>query len=389
MPRSVCIRSPLRRLMAAFGMLLMLGGAAFADICRAIEAELAAGSRASSAREQQRAQRAAVEAQRLFAHMRSIGCDRTGLFFIASAPPECRGYRAQLADLQAQSQAAAPPNGVRRRQLQSMHIAYNCRTPPQPPEPRSVPLTAGLFDTGIRLRSELDTLDIDRPPTVSRLRGKPICVRMCDGFFFPLENRNALLRDEGDSLCQSLCPAAKTKLFFQTNRIEDARDSAGALYADTRNAFRYRKSYDASCSCLPQGETWGERQSVIINPEDSGQPNGFGILNGDPAGQPNSFDILNGDPAGQADAPLRGMTPIPGRRRDERLFGNRPPPMPTAPPLPPDVPADRLIPGDQGVVREMRGRDGLKRSVRVIAPELSPDPSAAGAPPTPGRGPGP
>ena len=361
--------------MAAVGMLLMLGGAAFADICRAIEAELAAGSRASSAREQQRSQRAAVEAQRLFAHMRSIGCDRTGLFFFATAPPECRGYRAQLADLQAQSQAAAPPNGARRRQLQSMLITYNCRTPPQPPEPRSVPLTAGLFDSGIRRRGELDTLDIDQPPIVRRLRGRPICVRMCDGFFFPLENRNALLRDEGDSLCQSLCPAAKTKLFFQTNRIEDARDSAGALYADTRNAFRYRKSYDASCSCRPRGETWGERQSVIINPEDSGQPNGF--------------DILNSDPAGQADAPLRGMTPIPGRQRDVRLFGNRPPPMPTVPPLPPDVPADRLIPGDQGVVREIRGRDGLKRSVRIIAPELSPDPSAAGAPPTPGRGPGP
>jgi len=198
---------------------------------------------------------------------------------------------------------------------------------------------------------------------------------MCDGYFFPLGHRSATLFQDGDSLCQALCPAAEMRIFFQTGEIESARNTDGELYAEMDNAFRYRKTFDASCTCRQRDEIWGERQSVIINPDIPGQPNGF--------------DILNGDPADQADAPLRGMTPVPGRQRDERLFGNRPPPVPKVPPQPTEVPADKVVPADQGEMREMRGRDGVKRSVRVIAPELSPDPSAAREPPVPGRGPSP
>lgn len=361
--------------MAALGMLLMLGSTAIADICRSIEAELATSNRPVSARDRQSANRAAVEAQRIYAHMRAIGCDRPGLFFLAVAPPECRSLRAQFAELQSQSQAVPVLSEARRQQLLSMFAANNCRTAARAPEPRSVPLTAGIFDTGIRRRGELDSTDIDRPQVVTRMRGNPVCVRMCDGYFFPLGHRSATLFQDGDSLCQALCPAAEMRIFFQTGEIESARNTDGELYAEMDNAFRYRKTFDASCTCRQRGETWGERQSVIINPDIPGQPNGF--------------DILNGDPADQADAPLRGMTPVPGRQRDERLFGNRPPPVPKVPPQPTEVPADKVVPADQGEMREMRGRDGVKRSVRVIAPELSPDPSAAREPPVPGRGPSP
>jgi len=375
MPGSSRSRPPLQQLIAAFGMLLMLAGTAVANVCRSIEAELATGGRAPSVREQQMAQRSAVEAQRLFAHMQAIGCDRSGFLFFAVAPPECRVYRAQFAELQAQSQAGSPLTEARRRQLQSMLVTNNCRISARAPEPRSLPLTGGLFDDGIRRPGELDSSDIDPPPVVPRVRGNPVCVRLCDGYFFPLGSRSPSLLEDGDALCQALCPASDTRVFFQSGNIEGARNSNGELYGDMRNAFRYRKTYDASCACRQQGETWGERQSVIINPDNPGQPHGF--------------DILNGEPADQADAPLRGMTPIPGRQRDERLFGNRAPPAPKVPPKPPDVPADKVVPADQGEMREIRGRDGVKRSVRVIAPELSLDPSAAKTPPVPGRGPSP
>jgi Protein of unknown function (DUF2865) len=365
--------SGLSRLYAAAALtaaLLLSIAPAMANVCRSIEAELSTISRGPSPRERQLAGRAATEAQRLHAHMRSIGCDRQAFLFFGQPPPaECGGYRARLAQLQAAGRAAYGPDEGRRRQLMSMLVSYNCRTSPTAPEARSVPLTAGLFDDGSRRRGVIDSSDIDRPRIESRVRsvgGKAVCVRTCDGYYFPLHVRNASLREDGDALCQSLCPAAETRIYFKPGEIEAARSSEGEAYGDLENAFRYRKTYDASCSCRRPGETIGEGNPNVLNP-----------LEAVPG---NAFDVLNRDPLDE-DAPLRGMTPVPGRKQDARLFGNRPPPEPPAPPQPPpDVPADRLVTSDQGEIREMRGRDGVTRTVRVIAPELSRGPSAAAAP---------
>jgi Protein of unknown function (DUF2865) len=352
---------------------------AMANVCRSIEAELAAISRGPSPRERQIAGRAAMEAQRLFAHMRSIGCDRQSfLFFGQPVPAECGGYRARLAQLQAAGRAAYGPDEGRRRQLMSMLVSYNCRTSPTAPEARSAPRTAGLFDDGVRRRGVIDSADIDRPRIESRIRsvgGKAVCVRTCDGYYFPLHVRNASLREDGDALCQSLCPATETRIYFKPGDIEAARSSEGEAYGDLENAFRYRKTYDASCSCRRPGEMNGEGQPHVLNPLEAAPGEGFDVLNRDPLDE---------------DAPLRGMTPVPGRKQDTRLFGNRTPPEPPAPPQPPpEVSADRLVTSDQGEIREIRGRDGVTRTVRVIAPELSRGPSGAAAPSAQDRAPAP
>jgi Protein of unknown function (DUF2865) len=359
---------------------MLASGPAFANVCRSIEAELATMRRGPSAQERQTAARAAAEARSLHGHMQAIGCDRQQfLFFGQAAPAECGGYRARLVQLNAYARQASGSNEGRRRQLMSMLVSHNCRTSPDAPEPRSLPLTAGLFDDGSRKRGELSTDDLDTPRIESRIRntgGKAVCVRMCDGYFFPLHVRNASLREDGDALCQSLCPATKTKIFFKPGDIEEARSVEGEIYADLDNAYRYRKSYDASCFCRRPGETWSEGRASVLNPEEGGGGAGF--------------DVMNREPFEEADAPLRGMTPVPGRKQDTRLFGNRPPPPPPAPPQPPpEISADKLVTGDQGEVREMRGRDGVTRSVRVIAPELSRGPSGAATPSAQGRAPAP
>ncbi len=351
---------------------------ALANVCRSIEAELSSVSRGPSSRERQIAGRAAVEAHQLHAHMRSIGCDRQTFLFFGQPPPmECRGYRARLAQLQSASRAAYGPDEGRRRQLMSMLVSHNCRTSPTAPETRSGPLTAGLFDDGTRRRGEINSDDIDRPRIEARIRGtggKAVCVRTCDGYYFPLHVRGASLREDGDAVCQSLCPATETKMFFNPGEIENARSPDGEAYSDLANAFRYRKTYDASCFCRRPDEAIGEGQAQILNPLDRAPGEGFDVLNRDP----------------DDDAPLRGMTPVPGRKQDTRLFGNRPPPAPPAPPQPPpDIPADRMVTSEQGEVREMRGKDGVTRSVRVIAPELSRGPSGAAVPSTQGRAPSP
>jgi hypothetical protein len=355
------------------------GGEAFANVCRSIQAELAAIGRGPSSAERQNHSRSAAEAQRIYAHMRTIGCDRSGIFaFGAPPPPECPALRARMNQLQ-QSYAASAGGENRRRALNAMLDTHNCR---QAPAPRSQPLTAGLFDDGSR-RSTIEIRpdeDIDPPPRIeSRIRtvgGRNVCVRSCDGFFFPVQVRPGTAAEDGDQICQSLCPAAEAKLYtMRTREIDEAVSMAGDAYADLPTAFLYRKRYNPACFCRQPGESFSDRATRVLN-------------SGDGSGQP--FDTLNPE-AGPPpeDPPLRGLGE--GRtRRDASVFGNRPPPAPPAPPHPPEeTPAERTVKADQGEVTEFQAKDGSRRTVRIIAPELSRGPSEAKAPSIPDRAPTP
>lgn len=76
------------------------------------------------------------------------------------------------------------------------------------------------------------------------------CVRTCDGAHFPMQ-RNA----NPVELCNSFCPAAKTKV-FSGNKIDTAVAADGTRYADLDKAFVYRERISAECTC--NGKTpWG------------------------------------------------------------------------------------------------------------------------------------
>jgi hypothetical protein len=49
-------------------------------------------------------------------------------------------------------------------------------------------------------------------------------------------------------LCQAFCPASTTKVFFG-NTIENASSAGGERYADSENAYSYRKALRAECTC--------------------------------------------------------------------------------------------------------------------------------------------
>jgi hypothetical protein len=49
-------------------------------------------------------------------------------------------------------------------------------------------------------------------------------------------------------MCQAFCPASPTKIFFGSN-IDNAYAATGERYADSANAFAYRKALRADCTC--------------------------------------------------------------------------------------------------------------------------------------------
>ena len=49
-------------------------------------------------------------------------------------------------------------------------------------------------------------------------------------------------------MCQAFCPASPTRVFFGSS-IDGAASSNGERYADSENAFAYRKALKADCTC--------------------------------------------------------------------------------------------------------------------------------------------
>jgi hypothetical protein len=74
--------------------------------------------------------------------------------------------------------------------------------------------------------------------------GAAFCVRSCDGKYFPLMRGAA----SPAQMCQAFCPASPTKVFFGSN-IDSASAATGERYADSENAFAYRKALRADCTC--------------------------------------------------------------------------------------------------------------------------------------------
>ena len=74
--------------------------------------------------------------------------------------------------------------------------------------------------------------------------GPSFCVRSCDGKYFPLTRANA----SPVQMCQAFCPASPTKVFYGSN-IDNATSATGERYADSENAFAYRKALRADCTC--------------------------------------------------------------------------------------------------------------------------------------------
>jgi Protein of unknown function (DUF2865) len=87
----------------------------------------------------------------------------------------------------------------------------------------------------------------------SRGNFRTLCVRTCDGYFFPLSysiKKNQLAYDV--ARCSEICPAAETELYVYRNPGGDQSKMmslAGNLYSEQPFAYRYKTEYVEGCSC--------------------------------------------------------------------------------------------------------------------------------------------
>jgi hypothetical protein len=118
-------------------------------------------------------------------------------------------------------------------------------------------------DTNERRKDRLDE-NGDEPGERGTYR--TLCVRMCDGYYFPISNsttKKNFYRDQ--SKCKSTC-GGEARLFVTpttmsispTASMENLVDLNGAAYAKLPVAFKYRKTLVAGCQCKP--EPWSSAE---------------------------------------------------------------------------------------------------------------------------------
>jgi hypothetical protein len=159
---------------------------------------------------------------------RRAGCERF-LFFGPKPSRDCPQIMAKVDQLQRAYDAAGggigffgfgrPSASMRRNQLRDQLVASGCSLPES---------VSGSYRT--------------------------LCVRACDGYYFPISYATNRTRFKTDAaVCEAMYPPGEAALYVVHTTGEDATQAVsltGTPYGQEGFAFAYRSSYDHACAAL-------------------------------------------------------------------------------------------------------------------------------------------
>ena len=257
-------------------------------MCLRLEAQLAALDRGASGdpardsqirRYQDSANRQQAELDRTIAQAKRMGCS-AGFFSLFNDQAQCGSINTRIQQMRAsldqvtsdlqhlQSGGPGSINAERENQRRSVLLALaqnNCGqqyvNAVQPQGPGG--FLNNLFGVD---NNNPQGLPSDNPDLQSGTY-RTVCVRTCDGGFFPISFATVPARFADDErTCKAQCPAADASLYTYRNPGEDmnaAVSTSGQPYTALPNAFKFRTEYNPSCSCKPAGETWAQALKSI------------------------------------------------------------------------------------------------------------------------------
>jgi hypothetical protein len=263
-------------------------GAAVNPMCPRLEAQLATidrgGGGGDPAKEEQirRYQEAATKQQgeldRVTSQAKRMGCDSSGFFSLFSGQSaQCGPVNSQIQQMRANLEqittslerlrsgglGGADRDNQRRSVLAAL-AQNNCG--PQYANAARGPgsFLENLFG-GNNNNNNPAVPGADLGPQSGTYR--TVCVRTCDGFYFPISFATVPARfPDDEKSCKALCPAAEATLFSYRNPGEDMNSAVsinGQSYSSSPNAFRYRQEFNPSCACKAAGQTWSEALKTI------------------------------------------------------------------------------------------------------------------------------
>jgi uncharacterized protein DUF2865 len=264
-------------------------GAAVNPMCPRLEAQLASidrgGGGGDPAKEEQirRYQDSAAKQQseldRVTSQAKRMGCDSSGFFSLFSGQSaQCGPVNNQIQQMRTNLEQITTSlerlrsgglgGAERENQRRSVLAALaqnNCG--PQYANAARGPgnFLENLFGNNNNNNNPVPPPGADFGPQSGTYR--TVCVRTCDGFYFPISFATVPARfPDDEKTCKSLCPAAEATLFSYRNPGEDMNQAvsiSGQSYASSPNAFRYRQEFNPSCACKAAGQTWSDALKTI------------------------------------------------------------------------------------------------------------------------------
>lgn len=241
--------------------------------CQRLEAQLVSLDRGNAdpqradqiRRAEDAVNRQQFEVDKLVSQSRQMGCERSGFFSIFSnPPPQCGALvsrigqqRSTLEQLRNQLERLSGGTTERAAQRQSLLIALSDNGCGQQYRAAAAAgQQGGFFD---RL---FGNNIISSSPGQMGGTFRTICVRTCDGYYFPISFSTSPDRfNEDAQTCQQMCPAAEVQLYTYHNPGEEVAQAVslgGQPYTALPTAFQYRKAVNSACSCRRPGESWYE-----------------------------------------------------------------------------------------------------------------------------------
>jgi hypothetical protein len=389
------------------------GNAALAQAidCNRLAAQIASLGHGGDAggRYQAAARKQQAELGRILAYARSLHCDQPNfLFFGNDRAPQCDGLNARIGQMQANlaslSQAAFGGGGARAA-LQQRFDAY-CRGQ-NPGDNRN--FFERLFNMDRPDRpGDVQPSIMEETPTpddsqqAARGGAQAVCVRTCDGGYFPMtiSARRGNLSELQD-LCSALCPGTEAKLYTKVpgRELATAASADGEAYSDLPNAFRFEKAFDKTCSCKPANQNWAQalgnaeqllghddRGDIVVTPEKSEEllravanvptdpkkkkfdKNAIAKVLGKDSGK-DSGTSLPADPA-KAAIEQEKKSADEATARDAAAAAAAPTASGESSGIEKKDAKSQVIGKDEGTKTEAADPNGGRRKVRIIAPQL-------------------
>jgi hypothetical protein len=377
-----------------------LGGDALAQNageCARLQQAIA--QRHGSSGVQAAAERQRAELARTTAYARSLGCENHKFLFLGSDPPaQCGQVNGQIARMQANLADLQAREGGGAGDLVARYNAECLNAPARPTN-----IFEALFG-GVARLVPLPQMDAREEPLDRGEEGAPnqalpgekghvearsgsyaVCVRTCDGSFFPVSYTGAGSRaDSLEEVCRALCPNADMALYsfpFGGTIDEAASSSNGEPYANLPNAGKFQQTYDPNCSCRRKGQGWAdaladaearyghEKHDILVTPEKSAEmarpivdpkaksaadPKAKAATPGaEPPVDPGGAQVLD---ANGTDTKLSAAAAAVSRE-GSGIAGS-------------DTQGAKSFTVNQGRTVEITGPDGVKRLVRIVGPTL-------------------
>jgi uncharacterized protein DUF2865 len=249
-------------------------------VCTRLEGQLAAIDRAGADPARVERARGIEEAlgkqqddlNRVQSQFQRLGCQPPSLLSIfVSQPAQCSTLNTQIqqmrggidrtqADLQRARQGGQ--DDMQRQGVIGALAQNNCGAQYQRAAAAAAP-QRGFFET--LFGGPGSTIAPPAPgdyPQVGASGYRTLCVRSCDGYYFPISNSTSSTRfAEDEQACHQLCPASEVALYSHKNPGEDIAQAVannGRLYKDLPNAFRYRRELVSTCGCRLPGQSWAD-----------------------------------------------------------------------------------------------------------------------------------